>query len=60
MFMGTWDVLLFDARWFYDKALKAGVDIAYEEHVSALHVYPILPTPEGAKARKKILEFLAS
>ena len=60
MFMGTWDVLLFDARWFYDKALKAGVDIAYEEHDSALHVYPILPTPEGAKARKKILEFLAS
>ena len=60
MFMGTWDVLLFDARWFYDKALKAGVDITYEEHDSALHVYPLLPTPEGAKARQKILDFLAS
>ena len=60
MFMGTWDVLLFDARWFYEKALASGVEISYEELDSALHVYPILPTPEGANARNKVLEFLAS
>lgn len=60
LFIGTWDVLLFDARWFCEKALVAGVEISYEELDHALHVYPILPTPEGAKARQKILEFLAS
>ena len=58
MFMGEWDILRFDARWFVEKALAAGVDISYEEREAALHVYPILPTPEGAQARAKILEFL--
>ena len=58
MFMGEWDILRFDARWFVEKALAAGVDISYEEREAALHVYPILPTPEGAQARARILEFL--
>ena len=58
MFMGTWDVLLFDARWFYEKTRAAGVEIEYVELEKALHVYPILPTPEGKKAREQIVEFL--
>lgn len=59
MFMGQWDILLFDARDFYEKAQGAGVDIQYEELPKALHVYPLLPTPEGERARRQILDFLA-
>lgn len=58
LFMGTWDVLVFDSRWFVEKALAANVEIDYEELAEALHVYPILPTPEGKRAREKIIEFL--
>ncbi len=59
MFMGTWDVLLFDARLFFEKATRAGVEISYTEHPDALHVYPLLPTPEGAGARSEILDFIS-
>lgn len=58
LFMGGWDILLFDARWFYEKAVVANVDIDYQELVEALHVYPLLPTPEGAMARGRIIGFL--
>lgn len=58
LFMGGWDILLFDARWFYEKAVAARVDIDYQELVEALHVYPLLPTPEGAMARGRIIGFL--
>lgn len=58
LFMGTWDVLVFDARWFYEKAKASGIEIEYVELDSALHVYPILPTPEGKKAREQIVDFL--
>ncbi|HEY7854003.1 MAG TPA: alpha/beta hydrolase [Aquiluna sp.] len=60
LFMGRWDILLFDARWFYEKATSANVDIDYQELDQALHVYPLLPTPEGVFAREKILDFLAN
>lgn len=59
LFMGGWDILLFDARWFYEKAFAADVDIDYRELDQALHVYPLLPTPEGTLAREEILDFLA-
>ncbi len=58
LFIGSWDILLFDARWFYEKATSANVNIHYEELDQALHVYPLLPTPEGALAREKILDFI--
>ena len=58
--IGTWDVLLFDARRFAEKAQAAGVEVTYTEHEDALHVYPLLPTPEGQQARAEILRFLAS
>lgn len=58
LFMGVWDILLFDARWFYEKATSARVNIDFEELDEALHVYPLLPTPEGALARQKIVEFI--
>lgn len=58
LFIGTWDVLVFDARWFFEKAKASQVEIEYIELEQALHVYPILPTPEGKKARKQIVDFL--
>jgi epsilon-lactone hydrolase len=60
LMIGTWDVLLFDARQFFNKATRAGVDISYTEQPDALHVYPLLPTPEGVKARSEILSFITS
>jgi epsilon-lactone hydrolase len=58
LLMGTWDILLFDARLFHERAIRAGVEIDYQELEDALHVYPLLPTPEGKNARKQILDFL--
>ena len=58
--MGQWDVLLFGARKFAGKAHLAQVEIRYEEIQRVLHVYPLLPTPEGIAARARLLEFINS
>ena len=58
VFSGTRDILNPDARLLAEKATAAGVDIDYHEQPGLLHVYPLMPTPEGRAARALIVECL--
>lgn len=51
IFSGTRDVLNPDTRLFVDRLQDAAVDHEYHELAGHLHVYPLLPTPEGKAAR---------
>lgn len=55
MFSGTRDILNPDSRLLHQKALAAGVESDYHEQRGLLHVYPLTPTPEGARARATIV-----
>ncbi|MFC7622105.1 alpha/beta hydrolase fold domain-containing protein [Microlunatus sp. GCM10028923] len=55
IFSGTRDILNPDARLFADRAADAGVDVSYRELPGQLHVYPLLPIPEGRRARTEMV-----
>lgn len=54
MFSGTRDILNADARRLMRLAAAAGIAIDYHEEVGMIHVYPLLPIPEGRVARGTI------
>lgn len=56
---GTRDILNPDAHLLRDKARAAGVDVTFLERKGAVHVFPLLPTPVGRAARKRIVAALA-
>jgi acetyl esterase/lipase len=58
VFSGTRDMLNPDARLLAEKAGAAGVDVDYHEQPELLHVYPLMPTPEGRRARALIVDRL--
>lgn len=58
VFSGTRDILNPDARSLVQKALAAGVDVEYHERAGLLHVYPLMPIPEGRAARAVIVDRL--
>jgi monoterpene epsilon-lactone hydrolase len=51
MFSGTRDILNADAERFAARAAAAGLNLNYLVGAGMLHVYPILPMPEGDAAR---------
>lgn len=55
VFSGTRDLLNPDTRLFVEQATASGADIEYHEQPEHIHVYPLLPTPEGKKARRAIV-----
>lgn len=55
VFSGTRDILNPDTRLFVRDALARGADLTYHEQPGHIHVYPLLPTPEGRRARKMIV-----
>lgn len=55
---GTRDILNPDARLLRDRARAAGVDLDWHEEHGLLHVYPLLPTPEGRRARAVVVDRL--
>lgn len=57
---GDRDLFLPDNREFADEARAEGCDVTLIEERNALHVYPLLPTPEGRKGRTAIIGFLTS
>lgn len=59
MFSGTHDILWPDARILAAKLEDAGVDVDFHEKASLLHVYPLLPTASGHRARGIITAQLA-
>jgi acetyl esterase/lipase len=54
VFSGTHDIHNPDASDFAARAKDAGVSVDYHEQPRAQHVYPLLPTAEGASARTLI------
>lgn len=59
VFSGTHDILNPDAHLLVEKLDKAGVKVDFHEGESLLHVYPVLPTASGRRAREIITEQLA-
>jgi acetyl esterase/lipase len=56
MFSGTRDILNADATRFVRLAAAAGLPVDYHEGAEMIHVYPILPIPEGTAARAVVAE----
>jgi acetyl esterase/lipase len=55
LFSGTRDILNADARRFAPRAQAAGLSLNFVETEDMLHVYPILPMPEGDAARSIVV-----
>lgn len=55
MMCGTFDILLPDARLLACRAMEEGARLEYVEAEGQIHVYPLLPTPEGRRARRRIV-----
>jgi acetyl esterase/lipase len=60
VFSGTHDIHNPDACDFAARARDAGVSLDYHEEPGALHVYPLLPTAEGASARNLMAALVGS
>ncbi|WP_254699019.1 alpha/beta hydrolase fold domain-containing protein [Rhodococcus sp. SGAir0479] len=60
LFTGTRDILNVDARRFRPLAAAAGVSLDFHEAQEMIHVYPLLPIPEGKKARTVLCGLLAN
>lgn len=56
LWVGDRDICLPDARRLRDGLQDAGVDVTYVEEPDAIHVYPLLPVPEGRTARRQVVE----
>lgn len=56
VFTGTRDIVYPDNRLLAEKATAVGVGVDFHEAHGLLHVYPLLPTPEGRAARAVIVE----
>ena len=60
MFSGTRDILNADAVRFVAAARAIGHPLEYIEGEGMIHNFPILPMPEGAAARARIVEAMVS
>jgi monoterpene epsilon-lactone hydrolase len=56
VYVGTRDITLADSRLLADKVRAAGGRITLHEEPGSPHVHPLLPTPEGRRARASLLE----
>jgi acetyl esterase/lipase len=56
MFSGTRDILNADAHRLVQFAAHVGHPLEYHEAPGMVHVYPLLPIPEGRDARARIVE----
>ena len=57
---GTRDLLNVDAHRFTAAATAASVDVTMVNEPGLLHDFPLLPIPEGAKARAQISDFITA
>jgi acetyl esterase/lipase len=57
-FTGTHDLLNPDTRRLRDRCAEAGVTCDVIEAPGMPHVYPLMPTPEGRAARRRLMELL--
>lgn len=54
LFNGTRDITSPDIRLLVTRAREAGVEVDLQEEPDLVHVYPLLPVPEGRRARRVI------
>lgn len=52
VFSGTLDITSPDTRLLVDRARAAGVQVDHHEEAGLVHVHPLLPVPEGRRARR--------
>ncbi|GHC90321.1 esterase [Nocardiopsis terrae] len=55
LYIGTHDVFLPDTRRLRDLVAEVGGTVNLSEEEGAFHVYPLVPVPEGSRARAEIL-----
>ena len=58
VYVGDHDIAVADCRLLRDKVPAGRLD--YHEEPGAVHVYPLLPVPEGRAARRKLADHVAS
>ncbi|MFB8764781.1 alpha/beta hydrolase fold domain-containing protein [Nocardiopsis alba] len=58
VYVGTHDLFLPDVRLACERMRRAGVRVDLEEAEGLFHVYPLVPCPEGRRARDRILRRL--
>ncbi|MGY2063891.1 alpha/beta hydrolase fold domain-containing protein [Blastococcus sp. SYSU DS0619] len=59
VFSGTRDITSPDTRLLVDRARAAGVPVDHHEEEGLVHVHPLLPVPEGRRARRLMAAVLA-
>lgn len=59
IYAGTHDILWPDATRLAQRARQAGVAVDFVEAKGMMHVYPLLPVPEGRAAAERIVRELA-
>ncbi|MFE6386871.1 alpha/beta hydrolase fold domain-containing protein [Nocardiopsis dassonvillei] len=55
LYIGTRDVFLPDTRRLCALVAQAGGEVDLHEEEGAFHVYPLVPVPEGSRARARII-----
>ncbi len=55
LWVGTRDITLPDSRLLRDRLVAAGGEVRLHEEPGAIHVHPLLPVPEGRRARRALL-----
>jgi monoterpene epsilon-lactone hydrolase len=58
VFTGTHDILNPDSHRLQERCSESGVSCKLVEAAGMPHVYPLMPTPEGRAARRRLFEFL--
>ncbi|MFD2090973.1 alpha/beta hydrolase fold domain-containing protein [Blastococcus deserti] len=59
VFSGTRDITSPDTRLLVSRARAAGVPVDHHEETGLIHVHPLLPVPEGRRARRLMAGVLA-
>jgi uncharacterized protein (TIGR03083 family) len=59
IYVGTRDILLPDVERFVALACDAGAQVELTVEPGAVHVYPLVPVPEGRRARARIVALAA-
>lgn len=58
LFTGTHDILNPDAHLLLEKLQASEVDMSFHEVAGRFHVYPLLPTQSGQRARTELVGLL--
>ena len=58
VFSGTRDITSPDTRLLVSRARAAGVQVDHHEETGLIHVHPLLPVPEGRRARRLMASVL--